>query len=78
MMAAGGFMQVQSSLRWFVDNFGTIADWRATLLRIASFRRVVRVPLRLILAFAKPTCKVPRRHTITCTYVRKRIALALV
>jgi len=33
MMAAGGFMQVQSSLRWFVDNFGTIADWRATLLR---------------------------------------------
>jgi hypothetical protein len=47
-------------------------------LRIASFRRVVRVPLRLILAFAKSTCKVPRRHTITCTYVRKRIALALV
>ena len=78
MMAAGGFMQVQSSLRWFVDNFGTIADWRATLLRIASFRRVVRVPLRLILAFAKSTCKVLRRHTITCTYVRKRIALALV
>src|SRR5678815_2617239 len=30
MMAAGAFTQVQSSLRWFVDNFGAIADWRAT------------------------------------------------
>jgi putative ATP-binding cassette transporter len=41
MMAAGAFIQVQSSLRWFVDNFSTIADWRATLLRVASFRRAV-------------------------------------
>ena len=41
MMAAGGFNQVQSSLRWFVDNFSVIADWRATLLRVASFRRAV-------------------------------------
>jgi putative ATP-binding cassette transporter len=38
MMASGAFMQVQSSLRWFVDNFSAIADWRATLLRVASFR----------------------------------------
>jgi putative ATP-binding cassette transporter len=29
---------VQQALRWFVDNFSTIADWRATLLRVASFR----------------------------------------
>jgi len=43
MMAAGGFLQVQSSLRWFVDNFDTIADWRATLLRVASFRRAMLV-----------------------------------
>jgi putative ATP-binding cassette transporter len=41
MLAAGAFNQVQSSLRWFVDNFSTIADWRATLLRVASFRRAV-------------------------------------
>ena len=41
MMAAGAFNQVQSSLRWFVDNFSIIADWRATLLRVASFRRAV-------------------------------------
>jgi len=41
MLASGAFIQVQSSLRWFVDNFSTIADWRATLLRVASFRRAV-------------------------------------
>ena len=41
MVASGAFMQVQSSLRWFVDNFSTIADWRATLLRVASFRRAL-------------------------------------
>jgi putative ATP-binding cassette transporter len=32
---------MQSSLRWFVDNFSTIADWRATLLRVADFRRAI-------------------------------------
>lgn len=41
MLASGAFMQVQSSLRWFVDNFSTIADWRATLLRVAAFRRAL-------------------------------------
>ncbi len=41
MMAAGAFSQVQSSLRWFVDNFSAIADWRATLLRVTDFRRAV-------------------------------------
>jgi putative ATP-binding cassette transporter len=38
MMAAAAFTQAQGSLRWFVDNFPVIADWRATLLRVASFR----------------------------------------
>jgi vitamin B12/bleomycin/antimicrobial peptide transport system ATP-binding/permease protein len=38
MMAVGAFNQVQQALRWFVDNFSTIADWRATLLRVANFR----------------------------------------
>ncbi|MGH8259085.1 MAG: ABC transporter ATP-binding protein/permease [Steroidobacteraceae bacterium] len=41
MMAAAAFTQAVTSLRWFVDNFSTIADWRATLLRVASFRRAV-------------------------------------
>ena len=31
MMAVGAFNQVHSSLRWFIDNIGGIADWRATL-----------------------------------------------
>jgi len=38
MLVVGAFNQVQTSLRWFVDNFSSIADWRATLLRVASFR----------------------------------------
>jgi putative ATP-binding cassette transporter len=38
MLAASAFTQAQGSLRWFVDNFGAIADWRATLLRVANFR----------------------------------------
>ena len=41
MMVVGAFIQVQGALRWFIDNFNTIADWRATLLRIASFREMV-------------------------------------
>ncbi len=38
MMAAAAFTQAQSSLRWFVDNFSILAEWRATLVRVASFR----------------------------------------
>lgn len=41
MMAAAAFTQAQSSLRWFVDNFSGIADWRATLLRVAGLRQVL-------------------------------------
>jgi vitamin B12/bleomycin/antimicrobial peptide transport system ATP-binding/permease protein len=41
MVTVGAFFQVQQSLRWFIDNFSTIADWRATLLRVASFREAV-------------------------------------
>jgi putative ATP-binding cassette transporter len=41
MMAAGAFTQAQSSLRWFIDNFSAIADWRATLYRVAVFRHAL-------------------------------------
>jgi len=41
MLIVGAFNQVQTSLRWFVDNFSSIADWRATLLRVASFRAAI-------------------------------------
>ncbi|WP_298422606.1 ABC transporter ATP-binding protein/permease [Rhodoblastus sp.] len=47
LMAVGAFGQVQSSLRWFVDNFGNIADWRATLLRVESFRSALQAMDRL-------------------------------
>jgi vitamin B12/bleomycin/antimicrobial peptide transport system ATP-binding/permease protein len=41
MMAVGAFNQVHSSLRWFINNIGAIADWRATLQRVAAFRRAL-------------------------------------
>jgi putative ATP-binding cassette transporter len=47
MMLVGAFNQVQTSLRWFVDNFSSIADWRATLLRVASFRKTILTMDRL-------------------------------
>jgi len=61
MMAAAAFTQAQSALRWFVDNFSVIADWRATLLRVASFRRalvtadvVPHVESRIVYAVGEP------------------------
>jgi putative ATP-binding cassette transporter len=41
MMAVGAFNQVHSSLRWFINNISSIADWRATLLRVADFRSAI-------------------------------------
>lgn len=41
MMAAAAFTQAQSSLRWFIDNFSQIADWRATMLRVVGLRQVL-------------------------------------
>jgi putative ATP-binding cassette transporter len=41
LMAVGAFNQLQQSLRWFVDNFGVIADWRATLFRVGGFRQAL-------------------------------------
>jgi vitamin B12/bleomycin/antimicrobial peptide transport system ATP-binding/permease protein len=41
MMIVGAFNQVQQALRWFVDNFSGIADWRATLMRVAIFRQKI-------------------------------------
>jgi vitamin B12/bleomycin/antimicrobial peptide transport system ATP-binding/permease protein len=41
MVAVGAFNQVQSCLRWFVDNFSILADWSATRRRVASFQNAV-------------------------------------
>lgn len=43
MMAVGAFNQVHESLRWFINNIGGIADFRATLLRVADFRTAVKM-----------------------------------
>jgi putative ATP-binding cassette transporter len=42
MMVVGAFNHVQTALRWFVDNFPRIADWRATLLRVVTFREALQ------------------------------------
>ena len=42
MIVVGAFTQVQGALRWFVDNFSRIADWRATLMRVVAMREALR------------------------------------
>jgi putative ATP-binding cassette transporter len=44
MMVIGAFNQVQQSLRWFVEHFHQIADWRATLLRVMALRDALSGP----------------------------------
>jgi vitamin B12/bleomycin/antimicrobial peptide transport system ATP-binding/permease protein len=41
MVVVGAFNQVNQSLRWFVDNFALLAEWRAVLLRVTRFREVL-------------------------------------
>jgi vitamin B12/bleomycin/antimicrobial peptide transport system ATP-binding/permease protein len=41
MVVVGGFSQVNQSLRWFVDNFALLAEWRAALSRVIKFREVL-------------------------------------
>jgi putative ATP-binding cassette transporter len=41
IMVAGAFTQVQAAMRWFVDNFSRLADWRAAVHRVARFREAL-------------------------------------
>jgi putative ATP-binding cassette transporter len=41
MMVVGAFNHVQTALRWFVDRFPQIADWRSTLHRVSAFKAAV-------------------------------------
>jgi vitamin B12/bleomycin/antimicrobial peptide transport system ATP-binding/permease protein len=43
MVVVGGFSQVNQSLRWFVDNFAQLAEWRAALSRVIKFREMLLV-----------------------------------
>lgn len=42
MRLVDAFTQVQSSLRWLVDNVAKIADWRAALYRVMRFEEELR------------------------------------
>jgi vitamin B12/bleomycin/antimicrobial peptide transport system ATP-binding/permease protein len=44
MIVVGAFHQVNQSLRWFVDNFALLAEWRAALFRVIRFREVLSMP----------------------------------
>jgi putative ATP-binding cassette transporter len=44
MVVVGGFNQVNQSLRWFVDNFALLAEWRAVLVRVIKFREALLMP----------------------------------
>ncbi|QET93342.1 ABC transporter ATP-binding protein/permease [Roseomonas mucosa] len=35
------FGQVQGAMSWFVDSYGLLADWRATVQRLAGFRQAI-------------------------------------
>ena len=43
MVVVGAFSQVNQSLRWFVDNFALLAEWRAALLRVIKFREALQM-----------------------------------
>ena len=41
MQTAQAFGQVQSALSWFIDAYASLADWRATVLRLSTFREAM-------------------------------------
>ena len=38
---AGAFAEVQGSLSWFIDSYGQLAAWKATLDRLTGFRGAI-------------------------------------
>ena len=40
---AGAFAEVQGSLSWFIESFGTLAAWKATLDRLTTFSEAMRI-----------------------------------
>jgi putative ATP-binding cassette transporter len=43
MVVVGAFSQVNQSLRWVVDNFALLAEWRAALSRVIEFREALLI-----------------------------------
>jgi len=46
MQIASAFGRVQDSLAWFVDNYSTLASWRATTDRLTSFEEAIQATAR--------------------------------
>jgi putative ATP-binding cassette transporter len=44
MQIADAFSSVSESLSWFVHNYDTLVEWRATINRLGEFKRVMRQP----------------------------------
>ncbi|MBL6455102.1 ABC transporter ATP-binding protein/permease [Belnapia sp. T6] len=40
---SGAFSEVQGALSWFVDNYSSLTEWRATVLRIRGFLGAIEV-----------------------------------
>jgi len=73
LMAAGAFTQVQQSLRWFVDNAGLIADWRAIVARVGAFRLTLTDMARRHEAMKQPGAE--RVEIVRTTSPEKRFLL---
>ena len=56
MVVVGAFNQVNQSLRWFVDNFAVLAEWRASLFRVTKFPRSAVDVRKCGAASAKERC----------------------
>jgi putative ATP-binding cassette transporter len=44
MQTADAFGSVSASLSWFIRNYDTLVEWRATVNRLLEFKRVMRQP----------------------------------
>jgi len=44
MQVADAFGSVSESLAWFIHNYDTLVEWRATVNRLREFKRVMRQP----------------------------------
>jgi putative ATP-binding cassette transporter len=44
MQISDAFSSVSESLSWFINNYDTLVEWRATVNRLREFKRVMRQP----------------------------------
>ncbi len=73
MMVVGAFNHVQNALRWFVDNFPRIADWRATLLRVTAYRD----SLQRLETMGEDAPRIERSHNAGGTLVMENVQVLL-